>query len=81
MNIFNQGIVADVNLNNVTELEYTTGNGWTNAKWALNHLSIIQFFMNCRECKSVSIRMVEKLDANTTKTHSFGVIDNHWVKK
>ena len=71
-------ITKGINFDNVGDAQYTTGNGWTNARWSLQS-SFIQFLTNCLDC-NMSIRFSEKTGVSTYTNHAFSIADGKVVK-
>lgn len=67
-----------INFDNVYDGEYTTGNGWTNARWS-NRSSFIEFLNSCLD-RNVAIRFSEKTGMNSYINHSFSIRDGKVIK-
>ena len=62
-------ITKGINFDNVGDAQYTTGNGWTNARWSTQS-SFMQFLTNCLNRNAV-IRFKQKLIWRYTSIMSF----------
>ena len=71
-------LTSNINFNIIDDAEYTTGNGWTNARWQLQS-SFIQFLTNCVDCY-MSIRFSEKINMTTYNNHEFSIRDGKVTK-
>ena len=71
-------LTSNINFDNVYDSEYTTGNGWTNARWSTRS-SFIQFLTNCLG-RNVAIRFSEKVDMSTYVNHEFSITDGKVTK-
>lgn len=71
-------ITNNINFDKVGDAQYTTGKGWTNARWSTRS-SFIQFLTNCLDIK-ISIRFSEKVDMSTYNSHEFSINDGKVVK-
>ena len=71
-------ITKGINFDNVGDAQYTTGNGWTNARWSTQS-SFMQFLTNCLNRNAV-IRFSEKTDMALYVNHEFS-IENGKVTK
>lgn len=71
-------LTSNINFDNIDDAEYTTGNGWTNARWSTRS-SFIQFLTNCLN-RSMVIRFSEKVDMATYVNHSFSIRDGKVAK-
>ena len=71
-------LTSNINFDKVSEGEYTTGNGWTNARWSLRS-SFIQFLTNCLDC-NMSIRFSESTGMSTYTNHAFSIRDGKVTK-
>lgn len=62
----------------VFEAEYSTGNGWKDARWSTRS-SFIQFLTNCLG-RNVAIRLSEKTGMSSYTNHSFSIRDGKVTK-
>ena len=71
-------ITSGISFSAVEDAQYTTGNGWTNARWSTQS-SFTEFLTNCLE-RNMSIRFSEKTGMSTYTSHSFSIRDGKVTK-
>lgn len=71
-------ITSNINFDKVSDGEYTTGNGWRNARWSTQS-SFIEFLTNCLDIE-ITIQFSEKIDMSTYHNHGFSIADGKVVK-
>lgn len=71
-------ITSNISFDKVSDGEYTTGNGWRNARWATQS-SFVQFLTDCLDI-NISIRFSEKVDMSTHTNHGFSICDGKVTK-
>lgn len=71
-------ITSGISFSAVEDAQYTTGNGWTNARWSTQS-SFTEFLTNCLE-RNMSIRFSEKTGMNTYVNHAFSINDGKVTK-
>lgn len=71
-------ITNNISFDKVFEAEYTTGSGWTNARWSTRS-SFIEFLTNCLD-RNIAIRFSEKIGMSTYTNHSFSIRDGKVTK-
>ena len=71
-------ITSGISFSAVEDAQYTTGNGWTNARWSTQS-SFIEFLTNCLG-RNVAIRFSEKINMSTYTNHEFSIRDGKVVK-
>lgn len=71
-------ITSGISFGAVEDAQYTTGNGWTNARWSTQS-SFIQFLTNCLGC-GMAIRFSEKTNMVSYVNHEFSIRDGKVVK-
>ena len=71
-------ITNNISFDKVFEAEYTTGNGWTNARWS-TQASFIQFLNNCLG-RNATIRFSEKTSMSSYTNHNFSIRDGKVTK-
>ena len=71
-------ITSGISFSAVEDAQYTTGNGWTNARWS-TQASFIQFLNNCLG-RNATIRFSEKTSMSSYTNHSFSIRDGKMTK-
>ena len=71
-------ITKDINFDNVYDSQYTTGSGWTNARWSTRS-SFLEFLTNCLG-RNVAIQLSEKVGMSTYVNHNFSIRDGKVTK-
>ena len=71
-------ITSGISFSAVEDAQYTTGNGWTNARWSTQS-SFTEFLTNCLE-RNMSIRFSEKTGMSTYTNHTFSIADRKVTK-
>ena len=71
-------ITNGISFSAVEDAQYTTGNGWTNARWS-TQASFIQFLNNCLG-RNTAIRFSEKTNTSTYVNHEFSINGGKVVK-
>lgn len=71
-------ITNNISFKNINDAEYTTGNGWKDARWSTQS-SFIQFLTNCLG-RNMAIRFSEKTSMSSYTNHSFSIRDGKVTK-